>query len=128
MKRTKFRSKFEGSIASQILAMVPSRRVKYESSKLPYVIESIYNPDFEVKLDDKTTLYIEAKGYFDAAARRKMAAVKEQHPDKRIVIVFQADRKLSKGSKMTYSQWAEKHGFEYSIGFVPEDWLKNNNE
>ena len=113
-KHPKFKSKFEAEIYSQL----PSN-FEYEIEKIPYVLVQEYTPDFT---DKNSNLVIEAKGYFDAAARRKMLAVKNQNPEKRICIVFQSDNRISKKSKTTYSQWAEKNGFEYSIGVVPKEW------
>ena len=50
--------------------------------------------------------------------------IKEQHPDIEIRFVFSNENaKLYKGSKTSYSQWAEKHGFKYAHKRIPDDWL-----
>ena len=45
-----------------------------------------------------------------------MAAVKKQHPDLDIRMVFYSRSK-------TNIRWAEKYGFPYAIGKIPEEWL-----
>jgi len=73
-------------------------------------------------------IFIEAKGYFDKGDRVKMQLVKEQYPDHDIRIVFlNSKNKIYRGSKTTYGMWADKHGFEWAEGAVPEEWLKDDN-
>lgn len=86
----------------------------YETEKIPYVIHGTYNPDFYVQ---KKKIYIEAKGHFRPEAMRKMVAVKRMNPDLDIRIVFYSTNKK-------YIKWAEKYGFPYAIGSIPEEWLK----
>ncbi len=87
---------------------------------LPYIIRHNYVPDFILP----NGIVIEAKGYFDQEARRKMAAVKEAHPDIDIRFVFQrAATKLGRGSPTSYAEWAVKHGFKWANAFVPTDWI-----
>ena len=94
---------------------------EYESEYFPYVIEHKYIPDFRVG-----DVYLEAKGYFKPADRRKMLAVKKANPDLDIRFVFQAPHnKISKRSKTTYAKWAEKHGFPWCAYYaIPISWLK----
>lgn len=102
-------------------------KVEYEVDTLPYTISHNYTPDLTITFKDGTILYIELKGLgrsFDAHARQKMVAVKAQHPEKDIRIIFSRDGRLM-GMKMTASQWAEKYGFKYSIKEIPEEWLNN---
>lgn len=81
----------------------------YEPIKLTYTVERTYTPDF---VDPVAKTIIETKGYFPAADRSKMLAVKKANPDWRIEICFQRpDTRISKASKTTYREWAEKHGF-----------------
>lgn len=73
-------------------------------------------------------IYVEAKGLgrsFDYDARTKMEAVKAQHPDLDIRIVFMRDGALRKGSKFRASDWAKKHNFQFAIGEIPKDWFKS---
>ena len=72
---------------------------------------------------DGSVLYIEVKGYLDRDSTRKMLAVKKCNPDKEFVLLFSKDNPLRRGAKMHYSEWAEKHGFDWSVGGVPDRWL-----
>ena len=94
----------------------------YEPVKLPFVIERTYCPDFYIPA---TKIYIEAKGKLDADTKSKMIAVKKRHPDLDIRIVFMRGlNTMSKASKTTYMQWAEKNGFPCADGEIPIEWLK----
>ena len=83
----------------------------YEPCKLGYRLDLEYKPDWQV--DGK--YYIEAKGKFDYTERRKMLAVRSANPDKDIRMVFMRNQKLGKGSKMTYGEWCDKHGIQWTI-------------
>lgn len=85
--------------------------LQYETIKLPYRLECSYTPDFICH--DTRTIY-ETKGLWEADDRRKMLAVRKQHPEWRIVMVFQyPNRKISKSSKTTYAQWCDRNGIEW---------------
>ena len=92
----------------------------YEPDKFNYVIEATYTPDFKVG-----DIYLETKGFFKPADRRKMLAVKKCNPDLDVRLVFQAPyNKISKNSKTTYAAWAEKNGFQWCPYYdIPLDWL-----
>lgn len=93
---------------------------EYEVEKFAYVTESKYTPDFFLE----NGVIIEAKGFFKPSDRRKMVAVKKQHPELDIRFVFQRNNTLSKKSKSTYGSWADKHGFPWCIfPNIPPDWL-----
>ena len=100
--------------------------IAYESEKIPYRIEYNYIPDFVITFKDGRKLYIEAKGYFDAEDRRKLIATKKTNPDKDIRIVFMADNKVHKSSKMRYSDWCDRHGFPYCIKALPIEWFQSD--
>ena len=123
VKRSQFRSNFELSMAKSLARK--SVPYEYESTRLTYVPKPrTYTPDFYLP-DQK--IFIEAKGYFDKGDRVKMQLVKEQYPDHDIRIVFlNSKNKIYRGSKTTYGMWADKHGFEWAEGAVPEEWLKND--
>tara|TARA_B100001063_G_scaffold21429_1_gene16431 strand:+ start:64 stop:414 length:351 start_codon:yes stop_codon:yes gene_type:complete len=92
----------------------------YEVQKFPYITESKYTPDFFLP----NGVIIEAKGFFKPSDRRKMLAVKTQHPELDIRFVFQRNNTLTKQSKTTYGDWASKHGFPWCIfPAIPESWL-----
>lgn len=113
------RSGFERTLAAQLKKAGVS--FEYEPVKLPFVIERTYCPDFLLS----NGVYIEAKGKLDQDTRSKMVAVKRAHPDLDIRFVFmRAENRLSKNSKQTYAQWADKHGFPWADGTIPDDWLR----
>jgi len=127
-KGTSYKSSFELDVAKGLDAikrrLKTKVKVKYEAESLEYQLPSrLYVPDFIVEKADGTKVYIEAKGLFDREAMVKMLTVKEQHPDKRICLLFMRNNPVRRGAKMRYSDWAEKHGFEYAIGRIPEEWL-----
>ena len=102
-----FRSGFE----QQFAARFPE--YQYEPMRVAYEVNEVrhYKPDFVAP--DGT--WYELKGRFTATDRKKMKAVRESHPDQRIVLVFQNPRvKLTKAKRgMWYCEWAEKNGFEW---------------
>jgi hypothetical protein len=104
-------------------------QVEYEVDKLYFTqpeVKRYYLPDF--KLDNGT--YIEIKGRLTAEDRRKMLWVKEQNPEAIICFIFgNGKNKLTKRSKSTYLDWAEKHGFP-AIDIsqpIPKSWFKKKN-
>ena len=106
----KFKSKWEAEVARQIEER--GYEVNYEKLKLKYIIpesEHTYTPDFEVG-----DWIIEAKGKFDPQDRKKHLLLKEQYPEKKILLIFlNANQRLSKKSKTTYAQWCEKNGIHW---------------
>src|ERR1700743_3390554 len=96
----------------------------YEKKALPYTLRYNYIPDFYIPELD---IYIEAKGWLRRTDQAKMRAVKLEHPDLDIRFVFQElDKKVQNG-RMTNQQWAEKYGFPYAEGSIPEEWLIASN-
>ena len=97
----------------------------YEDTKLHYTTDHNYIPDFTLYGKDDHVIFIEAKGNLDNDSKRKMVAVKSTHPMLDIRFIFQKDNFIRKGSKTTYSMWADKHGFPCYVGEdIPEEWLK----
>ena len=101
----------------------------YEPEVLPFTQpakERKYTPDFHIRTKTGVTCFIETKGKLTHEDRQKMIWVKEQHPKKKIVLLFMnAANKLRKNSKTTYAQWADKNGFEwhdFRFG-LPKEWL-----
>ena len=91
----------------------------YEVKSFTYTLESKYTPDFFVG-----DIIIEAKGFFKPSDRRKMLAIKKQYPDLDIRFIFQRNNTLSKHSKTTYGDWANKHGFPWCIHpNIPDSWM-----
>jgi hypothetical protein len=114
-----FRSGLEEKVADLMVNL--GVKYEYESTKVPYQIMHSYTPDFLLP----NGIFLETKGYWEASDRRKMKAVKEQHPELDIRMVFQSPyNKISKKSKTTYAKWCEKHDIPWaSYGNIPIDWL-----
>lgn len=99
------------------------KNFRYEDLKIEWkdLRYRTYTPDFI--LDNG--IIVETKGIFDNEDRRKHLAVREQHPELDIRLVFSNTRaKLYKGSKTTYAMWCEKNNFLYSHRVIPPDWLE----
>ena len=118
-KTSKFRSKREERVA--ILLEELGVTYEYESTRVPYTLPHHYCPDFVLP----NYTYLETKGYWDAADRRKILAVKKDNPDIDIRMIFQAPfNTISKRSKTTYAQWCERHDIPWcAFHTIPLDWL-----
>jgi len=120
MRKTKYRSMFEINIAK----MLAEKGIKfeYENHKLTYIPKPrTYTPDFYLVEQD---IYIEAKGELDKGDRVKMNLIKQQYPNLDIRFVFlRASNKIYRGSKTTYAMWANKYGFPWAEGSIPEEWF-----
>lgn len=96
---------------------------QYEQHKITYTVPASdhkYTPDFKLP----SGIFVETKGRFVAADRKKHLLIKEQHPDLDIRFLFQnANNRLSKKSKTTYAQWCIKHGFLFAEKEIPKEWL-----
>ena len=75
-----------------------------------------YIPDFIITTPTGK-IYVEAKGYLRPEHKRKMVAVKKQHPNLDIRILFYSG---TKGN----IRWAERNGFKYAVEKIPREWMK----
>ena len=118
-KEPKFRSKLEKKVATLLTELGVS--YEYESTQVPYVIQHNYTPDFLLP----NHVYLETKGYWDAADRRKVLAVKRDNPLIDLRMVFQSPyNTISKKSKTTYAKWCDKHNIPWTAYHeIPMDWL-----
>jgi predicted nuclease of restriction endonuclease-like RecB superfamily len=94
----------------------------YEANKIKYTIpesKHVYTPDFTVT----SNVYIETKGLWAAADRKKAVLIKEQHPDISILYVLQRNQGITKSSKTTYLDWAAKHGLEACVFKDTDHWV-----
>jgi len=85
--------------------------VEYETKTIPFqiLLNRSYRPDFIIN-----DTYLEVKGMFSTADRRKHKAIKELYPNLKIVMVFQRSKnKISKTSKTTNGEWCDKNGIEW---------------
>jgi hypothetical protein len=115
----KYRSRWESRVALQL------RRVAHEfeprDKTIPYKLEHTYLPDFILK----NGIIIEAKGVFSPRDRAKHIAIKAQHPEIDIRIVFQnSEVKISKKSRTTYGVWCTKHNIQWCHRLIPDSWLQ----
>ena len=115
----KFRSGLEEKVANLLEGLGVS--YEYESKRVPYTIQHHYCPDFILP----NHVLLETKGYWDAADRRKIKAVKKDNPELDLRMVFQAPfNTISKKSKTTYAMWCEKHDIPWtSFHNIPMEWL-----
>lgn len=95
---------------------------EYETQKIKWVDHKVrtYTPDYILP----NKIIVETKGRFVASDRRKHIEIKKQYPEYDIRFVFQyPNAKLNKGSKTTYAQWCQRHGFEYHFKDIPQEWI-----
>lgn len=110
----KLRNKFETRIFRQLKRSRIS--FKYEGEKIAYVLAGHYVPDFIIQTPTGL-LYIEAKGYLRPEHKRKMVAVKKQHPSLDIRILWYS-------YNIRNIKWADKVGFKWAIETIPVEWLE----
>jgi hypothetical protein len=119
-----FRSGLEKDIEEQIRkhGIDPN----YEAEKIKYIqpaVNRTYTPDFCLKGKTKD-IYVETKGRFIMADRKKHQTIKKQMPDLDIRFVFNnSNSKIYKGSKTTYADWCTKNDFKYADKRIPVEWL-----
>jgi len=115
-----YRSGLEDRISEQLKSL--SVPFKYEEFKIKYEVNEVrtYTPDFELP----NGIIVESKGRFVAADRKKHLLVRKQNPFLDIRFVFSNSKaKISKGSKTSYADWCDKHGFLYADKLIPEEWI-----
>ena len=96
---------------------------EYEKHIITYIkpeTKHKYHPDFRLP----NGIFVETKGRFLTADRKKHLLIKQQHPELDIRFLFQnAKARISKASKTTYADWCEKYGFKFAEKTIPPDWL-----
>jgi hypothetical protein len=96
---------------------------EFETLKIKWVLhkDKSYTPDFILP----NGVIVESKGRFVLDDRMKHVDIKKQHPHLDIRFVFSNSKaKINKGSKTTYADWCDKHGFKYADKRIPDTWLK----
>jgi restriction endonuclease len=111
----KTRNKFETRILNQLKHT--GIDFGYEVENIPYTIKGFYKSDFTILCKNGKKIIVETKGYFRPEDKRKMVAVKKQHPDLDIRILFYAANK-------SYIRWAIKYGFPFAVREIPLEWLE----
>jgi hypothetical protein len=116
-----YRSGLEKRIQEQLNGL--SVDYEYEKLKIEYEVHEVrkYTPDFVILSNG---IIVESKGRFVTADRKKHLLIKKQHSNLDIRFVFSNSKaKINKGSKTTYGDWCDKHGFLYADKLIPEEWL-----
>lgn len=106
----KYRNKFERRIAE-----VLSDLCEYEPFKVPYVVPKKYLPDFVGKHKAGTEILIEAKGYFRVGDTQKYTSIRDSLDQNKelVFLLYDPNKKIRKGAKMTMSEWCEKEGLRW---------------
>jgi len=112
-----FRSGFEQDVAGQLLSA--DCDFEYETLRVKYTVDRSYKPDFILP----NGVILEVKGRFTGADRSKHLSVKAQNPELDIRFVFMRDNTLGPSSKTRYSEWCDKHGFQYCFVNIPGEWI-----
>lgn len=125
MAEVQYRSGFEEAFAFEL----KRRKLKatYETSSVSFNTppqKRTYKPDWEIR----PGVYIETKGRFTAADRKKHLWVRESNPKITVYFLFQrAENTLSKRSKTTYRDWCNKNGFicaDFKEDHIWRKWFK----
>ena len=132
MARKKFSTKqvaamygFRSGLEMQIDEELKSKGIdgEYEKHIIKYTkpeTQHKYHPDFKLP----NGIFIETKGRFLTADRKKHLLIKAQYPELDIRFLFQNSKaRISKSSKTTYADWCIKHGFKFADKEIPADWL-----
>tara|TARA_R110000787_G_scaffold5761_2_gene20741 strand:- start:29916 stop:30368 length:453 start_codon:yes stop_codon:yes gene_type:complete len=135
----KFRSKFECSIADQLIDS--GLKWEYETVTLPYTsnVRGVcndcgssnvhkrrsYTPDFRVILPSGQDYFIEVKGRFTSPDRTKMKDVRKCYPDLDIRMLFQSNNSTGETRHKTYGGWCDNIGYEWWVVDIPEDWFES---
>lgn len=122
--KTGFRSGYEERVYNN--AVSRNRQLDFEAtdSILHYTKparKARYIPDFRLP----NGILIETKGRLTAEDRAKMLNVARDNPKADIRFLFmRANQRITRSkNSMTYEQWADKHGFRWTIGeTIPEEW------
>ncbi len=112
-----YKSGFERTIAVQLTQA--KVKFEYEPVKFKYTTDHEYTPDFLLP----NGIYIEVKGLLRREDRAKMIAVKKQHPLLDVRFVFMNAYGKIEGGKLRNFEWAERAGFKWAGGRIPEEWF-----
>lgn len=93
-----------------------------KDGKLSYVQPAknrTYLPDVVIG----NTIY-ELKGLFSPEDREKMLHIRDCNPNWEIIMVFQRNNPIRKGSKTRYTDWCDKHNFKWLMISEFEKYIK----
>jgi hypothetical protein len=117
--------RFRSGLEERTAKYLKKLKVKFTYEKIKIRWQDLryrtYTPDFVLA----NGIIVETKGRFITSDRQKHLMIKEQHPDLDIRFVFSnPNSKLYKGSKTTYADWCDKHGFKWAKEEIPLEWIK----
>ena len=117
--------RFRSGLEERTAKYLKKLKVKFTYEKIKIRWQDLryrtYTPDFVLA----NGIIVETKGRFIVSDRQKHLMIKEQHPDLDIRFVFSnPNSKLYKGSKTTYADWCDKHGFKWAKEEIPLEWIK----
>lgn len=117
----KFRSGFEQRVYDEAVGQGFKLDFEPKEPIIRYVVPARYIPDFVLP----NGIFIECKGWLRPRDRAKMARVRKENPGLDIRFVFQrANSRVGKSkTSMTYAAWAERYGFPWAEGSIPEEWF-----
>lgn len=123
-KAPKLKGGLEKKVAKQLTD--DGIRWRYENRRISYVpLKPLwYRLDFDF---EGIPIIIETKGWFRTSKERtRFLDIRAAHPELDIRFVFSnANKPISKGSKTTYADWCDKHGFKWATGGkIPNEWLE----
>ena len=133
MKRKKFTTKqvaakygFRSGLEMKIDESLKNQGIdgEYEQHIIQYTKPEThhkYHPDFRLP----NGIFVETKGRFLTDDRKKHLLIKAQHPELDIRFLFQNSKtRISKASKTTYANWADKNGYLWAAKEIPKEWLE----
>lgn len=117
--------RFRSGLEERTAKYLKKLKVKFTYEKIKIRWQDLryrtYTPDFVLA----NGIIVETKGRFIVSDRQKHLMIKKQHPDLDIRFVFSnPNSKLYKGSKTTYADWCDKHGFKWAKEEIPLEWIK----
>ena len=113
-----FRSTFEYEVSQEL----QPRGFSYEPTSIPYTVPRMYTPDFVFDRGDFIT-YVECKGYFRAGDTQKYKAIVKSisWTEELVFVLMKPNQKVSKTTKLTMSEWCDKHSIKwYTIDTLEE--------
>jgi hypothetical protein len=121
-----YKSGLELSVSEQITEA--KYELNYETETLNYTVPETkhkYTPDFVFTKRNGEIMYVETKGRWTVADRKKMKHVLTSNPGIDIRMVFQnPNQRISKNSKTTYEAYANKLGIMHvAKKQIPDAWL-----
>ena len=107
--KNKYRSKFE-----QDAAVILKGLCTYETHKVPYTVHRNYIPDFIGKKGN-VEVFVEAKGFFRVGDTQKYKAIRDclKFSQQLVFLLYNPDKKIRKGAKMSMSEWCDKEGLKW---------------